>query len=121
AVGAAVANSTAQIVGSVPLAIYAGRCVGGLSLSINKLVRAAVVAAVAGGAAAVPIVTLPPPVAIPPALLAFVAVPVPAAMMLAPMSPEDTAWLKDATPAAFTAPVLGLVRLVSGMRARLAS
>lgn len=119
AIGAAIANSSAQIIGAVPLAIYAARCVGGASIRIPALLRAVLAASLAGGAAALVLTVLAPAVGLPVAIVTFVIVSFPAAVLLRIMSADDAAWLRDSTPRWISGPVGFAVQPLHSRRARI--
>ena len=113
AVGAAFSNSIAQIIGSVPLAVYAAHCVGGVSLRLPVMARGLLGAVLAGGAAAFVVYAIPSePIGLAAAAAVFVVIAVPAAVLLRVMSDDDAAWFRDAVPAYLSRPAVSAVRFV---------
>jgi O-antigen/teichoic acid export membrane protein len=60
AIGAAIANATAQLVGAVPIVVFAARAVGGVDWPARSLSRAFVASLAAGSAASAVVFALPP-------------------------------------------------------------
>lgn len=111
AIGAAVANSGAQIMGALPLAVYASRCVGS-TVPTRTLARAFAGAALAGAVSAAIVASLPPPAGVPAGILAFVVIAVPAALLFRVVSLEDATWLEGVLPGRLVAPVARAARLL---------
>ena len=111
AIGAAVANTGAQIVGSLPLAFYASKCVGS-TLAIGPLVRAGVGAALAGGVTAAVVTELPPVAAVPAGAATFILVALPAALVLRVVSSDDRAWLQAVGPVHLVRPIAQAARIL---------
>jgi O-antigen/teichoic acid export membrane protein len=93
AVGAAIANATAQVFGAVALVAYASACVGGVVLDRGALARALVVALFAGGAAFAVVAALPPVAGPVLATVLFGLLAVPLAALLRVIPPDDASWL----------------------------
>jgi O-antigen/teichoic acid export membrane protein len=93
AIGAAVANSTAQVLGAGALVVYASVCVGGVSFHLPAVVRSAVAAAVAGAAAFGVVAVLPPIAGIPLATVVFLIVALPTAIVVRALAEDDAAWI----------------------------
>ena len=111
AVGAAVANTTSQIVGSLPLAVYASRCVGS-ALAIGTLVRACIGATLAGVVTGVVVAVLPAAVAVPVGIVTFVLVALPAAFFFRVVSGADATWLYGIAPANLVKPIAATARVL---------
>jgi O-antigen/teichoic acid export membrane protein len=95
AVGAAIANSTAQVLGSVPLFLYAVWIIGGVTLHFSKLIRGVVVAAVAALAGEVPLQTLPLVTGFVLGVAAFVGALLAAGLVLRPIAAADGVWMNE--------------------------
>jgi len=95
AVGAALANSLAQIVGSVPLIVLAGRALGGLTLEMGVLGRAVAAAVASGLAAALVLNQLPGAAGLVAGALAFVVALAVSGVLLRPISVDDFQWLES--------------------------
>jgi O-antigen/teichoic acid export membrane protein len=95
AIGAAVANSTAQIVGSVPLVLYAAACLGGVPVSVAGVARGIAAACLAGAAAFATAAALPDAAGVPLGVLVFAAVGAPLAVTLRVLPADDVDWLKN--------------------------
>jgi O-antigen/teichoic acid export membrane protein len=93
AIGAAVANSTAQVLGATALVVYASACVGGVAFHLPAVVRSTAAAAVAGAAAFGVVVFLPPIAGIPLATVVFLIVALPTAIVVRALADDDAAWV----------------------------
>jgi O-antigen/teichoic acid export membrane protein len=93
AVGAAIANSLAQLAGSIPLLIYATRLIGGVSLHRVALIRAIATSAAATVAALVVIHELPLVPGFVAGAITFVVVLAVVGVLLRPIIVEDGSWL----------------------------
>jgi O-antigen/teichoic acid export membrane protein len=95
AIGAAVANSSAQVVGSIPLVLYARREIGGLDLGGRVLPRALVVSAFASLLALPAVLVLHPLTAILVATAVFALAFLAAARVVPVLLPADAQLLSD--------------------------
>lgn len=107
AVGAAIANTIAQVLGSLPVLIYADRVLGGLEWRTPRLVRAAAASATGAAAAYAVLALLPAAIGVPLGLLAGTIVLVVAAFALRVLADDDLSWLAgmwvSLLPSTFTA------------------
>jgi O-antigen/teichoic acid export membrane protein len=92
AVGAAVANTLAQLIGSIPLLLYAVHVIGSVSLHFGKLVRAIVAGALAAAVALMVVSILPLVVGFLVASVAFTATFVAVCLILRPIPVSDARW-----------------------------
>ena len=95
AVGAAIADSTAQVVGSIPLFLYAVWVIGGITYHVANLVRAVIVATLAALAAEVVLHTLPLAAGFVLGVVAFCAALLAAGVVLRPLAATDGAWMNE--------------------------
>jgi O-antigen/teichoic acid export membrane protein len=93
AIGAAVANTIAQLLGSLPVLIYADRVLGGIEWRAPRLVRAAAASATGAAAAYAVLALLPDAAGVPLGLLAGTIVIVVAAFALRVLADDDVTWL----------------------------
>src|SRR5207245_5117137 len=107
AIGAAIACSAAQVAGSIPVAIYAARAIGGVTLHVYALVRAIAAATVAGGVALGVVWAVPVLFEFPAGLLAYAITFALASMILRPLTAEDGSWI-DATAGGWAHGLVGL-------------
>jgi O-antigen/teichoic acid export membrane protein len=94
AVGGAIANSTAQVIGSIPVVIYAGRIVGGTDWRPRPVIRTAAASLLSAGAAVAVILATRPLLGVPAAIVAFCLVFFVAAGRIHILDREDATWLE---------------------------
>jgi O-antigen/teichoic acid export membrane protein len=94
AIGAAVANSLAQILGSLPIVVYAGRLVERTDWAVGALARTAVASAAGAGASLLALWLLGPIAGVVVAVGAFVIVFAGLAAVLRILRPDDALWLE---------------------------
>lgn len=94
AIGAAVANSIAQLVGSIPLIIYASRVLGGLVLHVGALLRGIGTVLAAIITTTLVIHVLPLGVALPIGSVVFVMTLVVVGIVARPLAVEDAVWVE---------------------------
>jgi O-antigen/teichoic acid export membrane protein len=94
AVGAAIANASAQVVAGVPLFLYASRIVGGVRWEIGAIARTAVASAATGLAAWTIVSLVDGAAGVVGGIAAGIAVFLILAKTLRILSPEDAAWLE---------------------------
>jgi O-antigen/teichoic acid export membrane protein len=114
AVGAAVANSLAQLVGSLPLFILAARVLGGVSLEIGVVIRAIFGAVTAGLAAALVVHELPSALGLSAGVIVFAITLVVTGMLLHPLSRADSQWVESLAGGPLRRPLVLISRCVSG-------
>ena len=110
AVGAGIANSSAQVVASVPLTIYAAVCVGGVSVGLTTVARSAGGAALAGVAAWIGVASISGVWGMLAGLVAFVAVGAPVAVFFRVISSDDAAWFEASLPDGLARPLSRVAR-----------
>jgi O-antigen/teichoic acid export membrane protein len=93
AVGAAIANTSAQLLGSIPVAIYASRVVGGVGLPKAPVIRSAAASTAGGACAAALVAVLPPLPALAAGCLCFVTVFFLLAARIGILPKQDAEWL----------------------------
>jgi O-antigen/teichoic acid export membrane protein len=113
AIGAAFANSTAQVIGSIPAVIYAGRIVGGTDWRPRAVIRTAAASLLAAGAAVALILATRPVIGVPAATIAFFLVFVAAAGRIRILDREDASWLEATVGDRFGGVVAGFCRYAS--------
>jgi O-antigen/teichoic acid export membrane protein len=94
AMGAAIANTAAQLVGSIPLALYAAHVIGGVTLYVGRLARAVGVGAIAASSSALVVHAFPGAVGLALGTVVFLAALVVASLTLRPLHPEDGSWIE---------------------------
>jgi O-antigen/teichoic acid export membrane protein len=92
AVGAAVANTTAQLIGSIPLLIYALHVIGSVSFHFGRLLRAIAAGVLAAGVALAVMWALPLIVGFLVAVIAFSFTFVIVCLILRPIPASDARW-----------------------------
>lgn len=112
AVGAAIANSSAQVVASVPSIVYAAVCVGGVSLAFGYVVRSVGAAGLATLVAWSADRSLPGVWGLLAGIAAFVAVAVPVGILFRVLESDDAAWFEASLPAGLARPVSRVARVI---------
>lgn len=114
AIGAALANSSAQLLGAVPIIMYANRTIGGVEWHALALLRSTVAAAASGGAAFLVLALLPD---VPGMLLGIAAAGVSFVLLafaLRILASEDGSWLEHTFGGALGGAVGRVCRHASG-------
>jgi O-antigen/teichoic acid export membrane protein len=95
AIGAALANTIAQVAYAVPLLLYALYSLGGISLRVPDILRGIVVGVAATAAGVTAVAVLPLAIGFVLGSLAFAAAFVGAGLVVRPLSGDDAAWLES--------------------------